>query len=350
MAVSYAVDRAQGSSGALASRSAAPSKPWNSDWRRQHSWSIPSSTSPQLIRRWVLETAGGGITLRSAIQAANAHPNDASGPDRIEFDIPGSGVQTIVPFSLWPEVTDPIVIDGYTQPGARPNTLNVGDDAVLKINLDDRIGFREGLTITAGNSTVRGLDITHFAEHGLTLTDKGDNVVSGNFFGMPPSGSPSLGNGVALYVGFGADGNIIGGTTPADRNVIAGNGTGLRIVASSNNVVQGNYFGLDISRSEPLGNGLASIIVTGGVAGETTGPATGNLIGGTVSGARNIISGSGAGIIFGGDQASLTSGNLVQGNYIGTDVLGGGNAHFSNNRQGVLLATGTGRTNPGGRG
>src|SRR4051794_943529 len=79
------------------------------------------------------ETAAGTITLRSAIQAANAHPNDGAGPDRVEFLIPGPGVQTIVPSSLFPAITDPIVIDGYTQPGASPNTLDVGDDAALKI-------------------------------------------------------------------------------------------------------------------------------------------------------------------------------------------------------------------------
>src|SRR3954452_16429826 len=82
------------------------------------------------------ETATGTITLRSAIQAANVHPNDQSGPDRIEFNIPGSDVHILQQLSLFPVITDPIVIDGYTQPGASPNTLDVGDNAVLRINLD----------------------------------------------------------------------------------------------------------------------------------------------------------------------------------------------------------------------
>ena len=87
-----------------------------------------------------------------------------------------------------PEITDPVVIDGYSQPGARPNSLDVGDDAVLKINLYDMFGFREGLTITAGNSTVRGLVFTNFSTHALKLTDKGGDVITGNFFGLPASG------------------------------------------------------------------------------------------------------------------------------------------------------------------
>jgi uncharacterized repeat protein (TIGR01451 family) len=294
------------------------------------------------------ETSANTITFRSAIQAANAHPNDASGPDRIEFNIPGQGVQTIVPYSLWPVITDPVVIDGYTQPGAKPNTLDVGDNAVLKINLYDQFGFGSALTIKAGGSTVRGLDITNFGQHGLTLTDKGGNVIAGNFLGLPPSGSPSISDGIALSISKGADGNTIGGTAPADRNVISGNLMGVRIAASSNNIIQGNYIGLVPSGAEPLGNGQG-ILVTSGVAPEQTGPATGNLIGGTVSGARNVISSNGAGIIFGGNQASLTSGNLVEGDYIGTDALGGGNQHFRNNGPGVLLDNGTGANADGAR-
>ena len=89
---------------------------------------------------------------------------------------------------------------------------------------------------------------------------------------------------------------MIGGTSPADRNVISGNGQGVRIVASSNNIIQGNYIGVEPDGGEPLGNGLGGVVVTSGVAGETIGPATGNLIGGTVAGARNVISASGVGV------------------------------------------------------
>src|SRR5262249_52902577 len=138
-----------------------------------------------------------------------------------------------------------------------------------------------------------------------------------------------------------------GGTSPADRNLFSGNTQGLRIVASSNNVVQGNYFGIGLSGTVAApGNGEGNIIVTSGVAGEVTGLATGNLIGGTVPGARNVISAGGAGIIFSGDNAGLAGGNRVEGNYIGTDANGAGNASFRNNGPGVLLDSGKG-TNPG---
>jgi hypothetical protein len=55
----------------------------------------------------------GAGSLRQAILDANA----TGGADVIAFDIPGSGVQTIAPASPLPAVTDPLTIDGTTQPG-----------------------------------------------------------------------------------------------------------------------------------------------------------------------------------------------------------------------------------------
>src|SRR5262245_55941784 len=81
----------------------------------------------------------GAGSLRQAILDANAHANtlNAGGvADTIAFNIPGSGVQTIAPLSALPTITDPVVIDGYTQPGASPNTLPSGDNAVLLIELN----------------------------------------------------------------------------------------------------------------------------------------------------------------------------------------------------------------------
>src|SRR5262245_55896196 len=71
-------------------------------------------------------------TLRQAIVDANAHPN-SGGPDEIHFDIPGSGVQTIALQNDLPFLDDPVVIDGYTQHGASPNTAATGENAVLLI-------------------------------------------------------------------------------------------------------------------------------------------------------------------------------------------------------------------------
>ena len=82
----------------------------------------------------------GPGSLRQAITDANTNP----GLDTICFNIPGAGVQTIAPLSALPPISDPVIIDGYSQPGASPNTLAVGGDATLLIELNG---------ITAGPTT-----------------------------------------------------------------------------------------------------------------------------------------------------------------------------------------------------
>src|SRR2546423_510284 len=76
----------------------------------------------------------GAGSLRQAILNSNVNP----GSDIIQFNIPGPGVHTISPMSQLPDITDPVIIDGYTQHGASQNTNGpgLGDNAVLQIELD----------------------------------------------------------------------------------------------------------------------------------------------------------------------------------------------------------------------
>ena len=92
--------------------------------------------------------SNGNCTLRDAILAANSTPN-VGGPDLINFNISGTGVKTIQPSSELPAVTDPVVIDGYSQRGSSPNTLAKGTNAKLKIQLDGTNAgeFTHGLAI-----------------------------------------------------------------------------------------------------------------------------------------------------------------------------------------------------------
>ncbi len=77
-------------------------------------------------------------------------------PDPITFAIPGMGVRTIMPLSALPTITDPVLIDGYTQPGAMMNSSNVGWNGVLLIELNGSMAGAgvDGLHVTAGGSTV----------------------------------------------------------------------------------------------------------------------------------------------------------------------------------------------------
>jgi len=73
--------------------------------------------------------AGGSCSLRAAIEEANS----TSGAETINFDIPGTGVKTIVVnasgLGALPPITGQVTIDGYTQTGAHANTKAVGNDA-----------------------------------------------------------------------------------------------------------------------------------------------------------------------------------------------------------------------------
>jgi hypothetical protein len=88
---------------------------------------------------------GGAGSLRQALNDANATPE----LDRIIFTISGSGVQTINPASALPQITRPVMLDGYTQPGASRNTQAVGNNAVINIRIN---GTGAGAT---ANATVR---------------------------------------------------------------------------------------------------------------------------------------------------------------------------------------------------
>ena len=96
-------------------------------------------------------TDGGPGSLRQAILDANAHPNaSGSDRDRIHFAIPGADVQTIRPGPPLPDITDPVIVDGFTQPGAVPNSNPVGQglNTVLKIELAKHSALQGMMTIT----------------------------------------------------------------------------------------------------------------------------------------------------------------------------------------------------------
>ena len=172
----------------------------------------------------------GDCSLREAIEAANIDSAvDAcpagSGTDTISFNIPGAGPYTIQPVSALPTITDPVVIDGYTQSGASANTngQGTGSNAVLKIELDGSSAGSpvNGLHITAGGSTVKGLVINRFAGtfpntgNGIRLATGGSNIVEGNFIGTDVTGTADLGNAAnGVYV-RNSPSNTIGGTTLA---------------------------------------------------------------------------------------------------------------------------------------
>lgn len=176
----------------------------------------------------------GAGSLRQAILDANA----TSAADSISFHIAGTGVQTIKPASALPIISYPLTIDGYTQPDSSPNTLAVGDNASLMIELSgvDAPLYDAGLVIAAGSSTVRGLVIDGFTGNGIFLQANGGNVVEGNYIGTDATGAAPLGNGGfgGIFVWHGATNTFIGGTATGAGNTIAFNlADGVKVMNSS---------------------------------------------------------------------------------------------------------------------
>jgi titin len=291
--------------------------------------------------------------------------------DTIAFAISGAGVHTILVDSSL-VLNKPAKIDGYTQPGASANTLGSGHGSNAKLQIELSIQAGGGFALFGGSSIVQGLVVngngillrnfggntiagnfigtdaagsvaTAQSSSAVTnvyidwsspnntiggntpaarnlisgaaqaqgiLVGSPGNVIQGNLVGTNAAGNAAIANYYGIYVAFGgADNNLIGGTTAAERNVISGNSLIGVEVDTVNNQVQGNFIGTDASGSLALGNGHWGVIAAG----------TGNTIGGTAAGSGNVVSGNGtSGIVI----PNSISGNTVAGNFIGTDATG----------------------------
>ena len=189
-----------------------------------------------------------------------------------------------------------------------------------------------GGTANGAGNVISGNDLEGvvISQAGATL-----NRVEGNYIGTDASGAVDLGNtqdGVRI---LSASGNTIGGITAAARNIISGNDDdGIEIISvaaatTTNNHIEGNYIGVDVTGTVDLGNVSAGVRISF---------ADGNVIGAAIPGAGNVVSGNGShGIVIGaltGDP-DLPTGNVVQGNFVGTDHLG--TTALSNDVSGIAL-------------
>jgi hypothetical protein len=327
-------------------------------------------------------TDSGAGTFRQAILDANS----SAGVDSIVFNITtgGAGVKTITPATPLPPIIYPVIIDGTTQSGYN------GTSPVIQLS-GASAGAAIGLELRGGSSLIRGLAINAFQFPGIVLYTNGNNVIDRNFIGINPSGTlaqgngvPSISDGIAVWCsgnvisnnvisGNGRYGvgiiqtlaisnrvegnfigtdrlglaavpnlagigilnsafNLVGGTSPAARNVVSGNTLeGIEIVGqfASSNLVQGNLVGLNVSGQAALPNGTIGILLS--TSADFPIPASANLIGGTVAGAGNFISGNGSD----GIQIGFGSwGNLIANNTIGLSAT---LSTLGNGRHGVAI-------------
>lgn len=288
----------------------------------------------------------GLVTLREAIISINMGANTSdvvgAGPygtnDTINFNISGGGVKTINVQNIpLPIIAKPVLINGYTQGAATPNTFANADNAVLLVELNGTnagVGA-SGLDLAegSGGSTIRGLVVNRFAGDGIVVESDG-NTIAGNFIGTDPTGTTRMPNGTFPTSGDGirvenASNNTIGGDTPADRNIASGNAIdGIHVVGSltapaTGNIIQGNFVGVGADGVSPVGNRTEPAPAPGAAEGnnlfgiEISG-GNFNTVGGSTAGERNVVGFNGAGIeVDNGGQ-----GNLIQGNYSGVGADG----------------------------
>ncbi|MGB5540294.1 MAG: right-handed parallel beta-helix repeat-containing protein, partial [Gammaproteobacteria bacterium] len=168
--------------------------------------------------------------------------------------------------------------------GASPrNTNALGPE--LELNGTGTAATVDGLLVTGGTSAVRDLVFNRFGRNGILITTAGNNTIAGNYLGTDATGSADLGNGNDGIRILSVPGNTIGGLNPGDRNVISGNGNnGLLIdgVAATGNIIQGNYVGLNAAGTAAIGNfddGVDLSDTPGNTVGGTD-PAARNVISG----------------------------------------------------------------------
>jgi hypothetical protein len=237
----------------------------------------------------VTNTADTGAgSLRQAILDANGNP----GADTIAFAIPGAGVHTIVLTTWLPNATDPVTVDGYTQPGSSPNTLPLsqGTNAVLNVEINGAaVTLAPCWSYQADGGLIRGVVINRCPDGAVYVTGSVD--VTGSFLGTSPAGTPINGStqefGVMALGTLGSEAPItvnVGGSDPADRNLISGNGAGVYMQYNIAGAVKGNLIGTDKTVSYTITNGNGIVCTSpNGVQIGGTGANEGNVIGGSLA-------------------------------------------------------------------
>ena len=292
--------------------------------------------------------AGGGCTLRAAIEEANA----LFGADVITF----ASSMHILLASILPFIGDQLQIDGSTVWDSAQNRPGVILDGVDK-------SFLYGLGIVIDSCEVYGLEIRNF-QTGILIASSLNtvggvnggqrNLISGNDYGIFIDGENADGNNVlgnwiglsasgdskdpnehhGVYIQNGADSNTIGGPTP---NIISGNkGTGVSVFGSGSvgNTIYNNWIGLPASGDNSVGNSSAGILVSGAL----------NTIIGIIGYGNKIAGNDGEGIQLSFASFTVVQSNEIYNNKYGVTIVSGGsnnsvlnNLIYDNQKAGSII-------------
>ncbi len=289
------------------------------------------------------DDAGAG-SLRQAILDANA---SVGVPDAIEFNIGGTGPHTISLATPLPPISDVVTIDGTTQGRGTPSVSS--DDAVSNTNsVESRLGLNSVMKIV-----LSGVGAGAAADGLRLVTGSGGSTIRGLVIGQFSR------DGIRVE----SDGNFIVGNfvgTNAEGTASAANGVGVHVLGANNtiggtsatdrNLLSGNTSGggLVLEGATATGNIVQGNLMGTNASGTAAVPNIGavgfvnaadNTIGGTAIDAGNLLSGNTNDGLV--TFGAATAGNIVQGNFIGTNI--DGTAALANGRHGVyVLQSGTG--------
>lgn len=293
--------------------------------------------SRDLLSIFTVTNTSGDANASGSLPWAVQQADNTAGSNTIDFNIPGSGIQTITISGVL-NVTNPVTIDGTSQPGYNGTPL-------ISVQGSASVNFLFGLTTGSSGSTIEGLDLFDYTGNAVTIanTSSGDTIQNNwlGFFRDPNTGHVTLNNSLgfqSLTSGLG----IQSSNNTIRSNVIDGSYNAINVgedpsgpwsgTVYSGNTFTGNYIGTDPTgtTSAGYGNTESGIFLGAGCQHNFIGP-------------NNVFSGNGA---HGVEMfAPSDTGNVIFGNKIGTDVNG---KYAIPNGDGVSLTDGANGNTIGG--
>jgi hypothetical protein len=272
----------------------------------------------------------GPGSLRQALIDANASPD----LNRIRFAIGSScGPRLINLASLLPDIVHPLIIEGYSQPGASANTAVLGTNAVICVivNGGNQITGAYGLNVNTGASAdatvaIEGLAFSGHAIAAVQFAGGRDHRLSGVQVGGTVGAIQLLPSATGVRVAGATRGVRIGGPEPADRNLIVdATGIGINVSGSGSTqpgeaVIENNYVGTQ-SGGDVRGN-QRGILLRGFDA-----VVRGNVVANSASHGIEL-------------DGALAMANRIEGNRIGIPAACATCADRGNSGHGVLLRNG----------
>ena len=273
-----------------------------------------------------------GVDAGGHVAAANGHAGvEADGPNNVIGGLGGVNAASDTPTNgnvVSGNAGDGVLISGAAAAGNLVEGNYIGIDAygtAALANVANGVELSGTSANTVGGTTVAARNvISGNTQSDVFLSGSAatGNAIEGNYIGTDVTGTIALGNGtngIGVEVEQGATNDTIGGSAAGDGNLISGNaGEGVNLFNVSNNTVQGNLIGTNAAGTGKLPNYRGI-----GIYAPSNGLANDNTIGGTTAAERNVISGNTAdGVFFSMVYPNSETGNVVEGNYIGTDVTG----------------------------